>query len=316
MTDSFAVAPSSPDPSSDSSSPYYLHHGDSPGSILVTQVLIGDNYHTWRRSMLMALTAKNKIGFVNGSITKPAVTSPFFHSWTRCNNMILSWLLNSLSKEIAASVIYVESANEVWSDLQERFSQGNGPRIFQLQKSIASLMQNDLSVSAYFTQMKGLWDELMNYRPLPVCSCGGLRTLMAMHQQDYVMRFLMGLNDSFSQVRGQILLIDPLPPMNKVFSLVLQEERQRDIGSPLVPHIPSAALSSTTKQPHQIKPSTRKDRPICSHCSVHGHTIEKRFKLHGYPPGYRSKGKYSIPSSSAHQVACDSTSSFPLTSQQ
>ncbi|XP_041025344.1 uncharacterized protein LOC121265732 [Juglans microcarpa x Juglans regia] len=274
MTDSSSVSSSPSDPSSDSSSPYYLHHGDSPESILVTQVLIGDNYHTWRRSMLMALTAKNKVGFVDGSIAKPV--------------------------EIAASVIYVESAKKVWSDLQERFSQGNGPRIFQLQKSIASLMQNDLSVSAYFTQMKGLWDELMNYRPLPVCSCGGLRTLMAMHQQDYVMRFLIGLNDSFSQVRGQILLIDPLPPMNKVFSLVLQEERQRDIGSPLISHIPSAALSLTAKQAHQIKPSTRKDRPICSHCSVPGHTIEKCFKLHGYPPGYRSKGKYSTPSSSAH----------------
>ncbi|XP_040998951.1 uncharacterized protein LOC121244808 [Juglans microcarpa x Juglans regia] len=181
MTDSSSVSSSPSDPSSDSSSPYYLHHGDSPGSILVTQVLIGNNYHTWRRSMLMALTAKNKVGFVDGSIAKPVGTSSLFHSWTRCNNMILSWLLNSLAKEIAASVIYVESAKEVWSDLQERFSQGNGPRIFQLQKSIASLMQNDLSVSAYFTQMKGLWDELMNYRPLPVCSCGGLRTLMAMH---------------------------------------------------------------------------------------------------------------------------------------
>lgn len=41
----------------------------------------------------------------------------------------------------------------------------------------------------------------------------------------------MGLNDTFSQVRGQILLIDPLPSINKVFSLVLQEERQREISS-------------------------------------------------------------------------------------
>jgi len=30
----------------DSSSPYYIHHGDSPGSILVSQLLNGENYHT------------------------------------------------------------------------------------------------------------------------------------------------------------------------------------------------------------------------------------------------------------------------------
>ncbi|XP_042974719.1 uncharacterized protein LOC122306356 [Carya illinoinensis] len=208
----------------DPSNPYYLHHGDSPGIMLVTQLLTDNNYNTWRHFMLMALTAKNKVCFIDGSPPSPPDTSPLFPSWTRCNNMVLSWLLNSLSKEIAASVIYVDSAKEMWSDLHERFSQGNGPRIFQLQNSIASLTQDDLSISAYFTQMKGLWDELLNYRPLPVCSCGGLRSLMDMHQQDYVMRFLMGLNDSYSHVTGQILLIEPLPPINKVFSLVLQEE--------------------------------------------------------------------------------------------
>ena len=44
------------------------------------------------------------------------------------------------------------------------------------------------------------------------------------------MSFLMGLNDYFSQVRGQLLLMDPLPPINKVFSLISQEEQQRKIG--------------------------------------------------------------------------------------
>ena len=47
------------------------------------------------------------------------------------------------------------------------------------------------------------------------------------------MSFLMGLNDSYSEVRGQLLLMDPLPPINKVFFLVSQEERQRTIGSQL-----------------------------------------------------------------------------------
>lgn len=41
----------------------------------------------------------------------------------------------------------------------------------------------------------------------------------------------MGLNDSYSNVQGQILLIEPLPSINKAFSLVVQEEGQRDIAS-------------------------------------------------------------------------------------
>jgi hypothetical protein len=48
---------------------------------------------------------------------------------------------------------------------------------------------------------------------------------MDFYHQEYITHFLMGLNDSFSNIRGQILLLEPLLPINKVFSLVLQEER-------------------------------------------------------------------------------------------
>jgi hypothetical protein len=92
------------------SSPFYLHHGDSPGTLLISQPLIGINYHTWKRSMTMALSAKNKLCFIDGSLMKPSVDAPEFAAWNRCNNMVLSWILNSVSQEIASSIIYIESA--------------------------------------------------------------------------------------------------------------------------------------------------------------------------------------------------------------
>ena len=45
------------------------------------------------------------------------------------------------------------------------------------------------------------------------------------------MSFLMGLNDSYSAVRSQILLMDPIIPLSKVFSLLLQDEKQRKVGA-------------------------------------------------------------------------------------
>ncbi|KAK0603922.1 hypothetical protein LWI29_010140 [Acer saccharum] len=33
----------------------------------------------------------------------------------------------------------------------------------------------------------------------------------------------------------------------------------------------------------------RKGRPYCTHCKIHGHTIDRCFKIHGYPPGYKPK---------------------------
>jgi hypothetical protein len=202
--------------------PFFLHNGDNPGAVLVSQPLIGENYNTWSRSMTMALRAKNKLKFVDGTLVKP-VDPDGAEAWTRCNDMIISWILNSLSKEIAASVIYINTCSEMWMDLKERFSKKNGPRLFQLQKSISALSQENLSVSAYFTRLKSLWDELSNYRPIPTCtcspscSCGTLSSIVDNYNQEYIFQFLMGLNDSFSNIRGQILLIDPLPSINKVF---------------------------------------------------------------------------------------------------
>ena len=63
---------------------------------------------------------------------------------------------------------------------------------------------------------------------------------------EFVMTFLMGLNESYSQIRAQILLIDHLPSINKVFSFIIQEERQRSIG--FTPSIEGITLMSNTEK--------------------------------------------------------------------
>lgn len=54
---------------------------------------------------------------------------------------MISWLFNSVSKEIVASIMYSGTATEIWQDLRERFAQKNGPRVFQLRRELMSLNQ-------------------------------------------------------------------------------------------------------------------------------------------------------------------------------
>jgi hypothetical protein len=118
-----------------------------------------------------------------------------------------------------------------------------------------------------------------------------MKTIHEYFHHEYVFQFLMGLHDSFSHIRGQILLIDPLPPINKVFALVLQEEHQRE-ASASVGYFTnnSASMLSKVASPssHSGKPQAqRKDKPMCSHCGIIGHTFDKCYRLHGYPPGFK-----------------------------
>ncbi|XP_048420284.1 uncharacterized protein LOC125468504 [Pyrus x bretschneideri] len=98
--------------------PLYLHHSDQPGAVLVPQPLVEDNYGTWAQSMTMALMVKNKLGLVDGTITKPTDAQvEELQQWNRCNNLVKTWLLGSMSKEISGSVIYCKDARQMWLDL-------------------------------------------------------------------------------------------------------------------------------------------------------------------------------------------------------
>lgn len=153
-------------------------------------------------------------------------------------------------KEISASILFSDSAAIIWDDLKERFQQSNGLRIFQLRHDLLNLRQDQDSISIYFTKLKALWEEINNFRPM--CSCGrcncdGARKIDTYFQIDYIMTVLMGLNDSFAQVRTQVLLLDSLPPINCVFSLVIQEERQRVIGVQSNGLIPTGGMAFAIK---------------------------------------------------------------------
>jgi len=63
----------------------------------------------------------------------------------------------------------------VWNDLKERFDQLDGSRTFSLHKEIATLQQGTDYVSAYFTNLKTMWDEFEALVPPLGCDCEKVR---------------------------------------------------------------------------------------------------------------------------------------------
>ncbi|XP_009763929.1 uncharacterized protein [Nicotiana sylvestris] len=143
----------------DSNHPYHLHSSDTPGMGL--------------RSVLIAISAKNKLGFINGSCAEPPVDDKNYPLWSRSNDMVTSWLHNSLTKEIGDSVIFSRTAKELWSSLEHRFGQSSGAKLYHLQKEILKIIQGNNSISGYFTTLKRLWDELdsLNSHLGRSCAC-------------------------------------------------------------------------------------------------------------------------------------------------
>lgn len=65
----------------------------------------------------------------------------------------------------------------MWQDLKNRFTQENRPRIFQLQKDLSALIEEDMSVSDYYTRFDYLWwSELLEFNQIPAFSCDAVQT--------------------------------------------------------------------------------------------------------------------------------------------
>nr|KYP65699.1 Retrovirus-related Pol polyprotein from transposon TNT 1-94 [Cajanus cajan] len=220
---------------------YSLYHSDHPGMVLVSKPLNGDNYSTWRRAITISLNAKSKFGFVDGTLKASSAETKLedYPTWKKCNDMVFSWILNSLAPDIADNIIK-------------------------------------------------LWDELGSYNDA-VCTCG------ENNKRCKLMQFLMGLDESYSVVRGQLLLMIPLPDVSQAYSSIIQEENLRNLGTRketieasamVVQKEEPIALAVRHKYGSSSRPNSNYRKPLhCSHCDRDHHTKETCWKLHSYPHG-------------------------------
>jgi len=89
------------------SNPLFLHPSEHPGHVLIADTFNCEDFDSWRRSVLIALSAKHKTAFINGSYEKPDANSPLLPYSKQCNDMVLSWLLNSMHKNIRDNVRFL-----------------------------------------------------------------------------------------------------------------------------------------------------------------------------------------------------------------
>ncbi|XP_071694566.1 uncharacterized protein [Rutidosis leptorrhynchoides] len=177
--------------------PLFLHQNDHPGLILISKKLTGsDNYSSWKRSMMIALNAKNKLKIVTGEFTEPAINSESWALWERTNDMIISWILNTITDQISNSLNFVNTACELWKELNEHYSQLDGHRIYQLSNEIVQLKQQQSSIETYYHKLKGYWDEIdaieAPHMCTCTCTCENGKQIVERDQMKRLMQFLMG----------------------------------------------------------------------------------------------------------------------------
>nr|XP_009767377.1 PREDICTED: uncharacterized protein LOC104218550 [Nicotiana sylvestris] len=311
------------------SHPLYVLPSDSPGSQLVHVPFDGHGFVLWRSNMLTSLSAKSKLGLLDGKINQPSTDSPYYPYWERCNDMVKAWITNSVSRDIAISVICFRTAKEFWTDIKERFGQSNGSKYLQILREISGIVQGSSDIATYFTKLRNLWDELNSSYVGPTCSCGALPKFI---EDQQLFQFLNGLNDSYSTVKSEIMIMSPLPPISKAYSLLQQDASQREILSTTPNFSTDSSSFSVSSTPHttnrtftqKVNFDSRKNMSSvsCKYCKKPDHTVDKCYRLDGFPADFKfTKSKKSdscvqsdishgLPSISASQPSDNSPHGF------
>ncbi|XP_075102355.1 uncharacterized protein LOC142177467 [Nicotiana tabacum] len=125
--------------------------------------------------------------------------------------------------------MYSINASSVWGDLKERFNKFDCSRIFQIHKVIATITQGTSSISAYFSKLRLLWAQFHNLAPIPGCDYAKSREFVVFIKRLKLLQFLMGLNESYELTKSQLLMMVPVPTINKAYSMLMKMESQRSM---------------------------------------------------------------------------------------
>ncbi|XP_027191450.1 uncharacterized protein [Cicer arietinum] len=111
--------------------------------------------------------------------------------------------------------------------------------------------------------LKKISDEPFNFRPILPCSssltgcCDTFTTVSQYRDHNLILSFLQGLNDNYYAIRSQILLVDPLPPLTNIYSMILQQERQLNVGNNRILCDPTILAVDTRNSSAKYFPGTK-----------------------------------------------------------
>ncbi|GJR03270.1 putative RNA-directed DNA polymerase [Tanacetum coccineum] len=297
----------------DISNPLHLHPNDSATLTVVSVKLKGtENYQVWSCAMLLALEGKNKTGFIDGSCRRSNTDEVLGRQWDRVNAIVLGWILNSISEELFLGQIFSKRAKHVWDELKETYDKVDGSVTFNLHHKINSLSQNGSSIADYYHKLNALWKQFDALVQLPRCTCHAAEDFKKHNSLMKLMQFLMGLDDSYMPIRSNILSRDPLPDVRGAYAIISSEESHRVVSTSNVgtsQRSQSSVFNSSVNnrgatqrtpnsgnfsRPNNVtRPSGGGNRRtnggpqlVCENCGFNGHTIDRCFKIIGYPTDF------------------------------
>ncbi|KAM1201341.1 hypothetical protein ACFX2J_017452 [Malus domestica] len=214
---------------------------------------------------------RSKLGYVNGVIPMPEITSPNYDAWLCKDQLVMSWLLNSMDRKIAEIFSYAESSMTLWKNLKVMYeNQNNAARVFQLKKDIIDLQQEGKSFVQHLGKLTTMWNKLNVYRSHTIDTV----VLTKRVEEDKIFQLLASLSPEFEDLRSHILMNPDLPSFSSLGAMIQREEvRRKVMNLELKANIREVrAYFSNPKLGEESGYKGRKSGLKCRHYDAGGHS--------------------------------------------
>ncbi|KAH9699463.1 retrovirus-related pol polyprotein from transposon RE1 [Citrus sinensis] len=199
----------------------------APGGYVIT---CSPSKHPFSSQVLASIRGNRLEKFIDESITPPpshiaqryddelrSVENPEFATWRAQDQILLGWLLSSMSEGIISLVFNLETSLEVWKAVETQFGSQSKSRLLHLRYLMNSTRKDDLKMTEYFIKMKSIADNM--------AAAGS-----ALSNDDLILHVLSGLGPDYNSVATYITGQVGTGKMNvnEAYAMLLTQEARID----------------------------------------------------------------------------------------
>ncbi|KAF7826940.1 Retrovirus-related Pol polyprotein from transposon RE1 [Senna tora] len=195
-----------------------FQYSDATPVLITGHKLNDQNYLQWRQSVFLFVCSKDKDDYLSGVAKAPSQQDASYRKWWAENNMVMSWLINSMTNEIGDNFLLYTTAHDIWEAARESYStHEKSAEIFEVESILHNLNQDDMPVHQYHNSLIRCWQKLDLLESYNWSCSKDAQYFKKLVEEKRLYKFLLGLNETFEDVRGRILGRSSLPSLKEAF---------------------------------------------------------------------------------------------------
>lgn len=251
--------------------------------------LTSSNFLLWKTQFLPMVRGCSLGHHIDGSAVIPDQVltgdqpNPAYHVWLRQDQLVLSWIVASVSEGILPQLVGAETAHKAWSKLVAAYASGSKPQIRELKIQLHTLRRDNASIETYVQHAKGIADKLAALQH-PVTD------------DDLVEFIVAGLGPTYRPFTRSLESRQEDISFDALYGLLLNEERQLKRDEALNVIAPTTQFTHTSVATNRGRGRGR------------GNRGRGRSSNHGYSQMAQNNGyQYNTPSSNMKSLVTDAS---------